>query len=96
MRAKLKSRPILQDAEALVCRNLGIVMDGEVVTEEALAVFVRMFKDQVSADAVRALRILFKLDNAQDMEVEEALLARGGAAAVEQFSTIGETQVANV
>jgi hypothetical protein len=96
MRAKRKSRPILQDAEALVCRNLGIVMDGEVVTEEALAVFVRMFKDQVSADAVRALRILFKLDNAQDMEVEEALLARGGAAAVEQFSTIGETQVANV
>jgi hypothetical protein len=45
---------------------------------------------------VRALRFLFKLDNAQDMEVEEALLARRGAAAVEQFNTIGETQVANV
>ncbi|KAM0857140.1 hypothetical protein ACQ4PT_048674 [Festuca glaucescens] len=96
IKAQRKSMPILQDVEALVCRNLGIVMDGEVVTEEALAVFVRVFKDQVSTEAVQVLRILFKMDIAQDRDIEEAMLARGGVAAVEQFSVFGETQVDNV
>lgn len=71
-------------------------MDGEVVTEQALDVFVRMFKDQVSAVAVQALRVLFKLDSVQDKAVEEAMLARGGAAAIEQFATEREVLLNNV
>jgi hypothetical protein len=85
IKERRRARPIAKEAEALVCRNLGITLDGEVVTEQALDVFADMFKEEVSADAIRALRVLFKLDAAQDIAVEEAMLARGGAAALEQM-----------
>jgi hypothetical protein len=83
---KGRARPIVKEAEALVCRNLGITMDGEVVTERALDMFASMFKDEISADAIRALRVLFKLDSAQESAIEEAMLARGGVAALEQLA----------
>jgi hypothetical protein len=87
IKEKRRAWPIAKEAEALVCRNLGIIMDGEVVTEQALDVFADMFKEEVSVDAIRALRVLFKLDSTQEAAVEEAMLARGGAAALEQLVT---------
>jgi hypothetical protein len=85
IKEKGRARPIVKEAEALICRNLGITMDGEVVTERALDIFASMFKEEISADAIRALRLLFKLDTAQEAAIEEAMLARGGAAALEQL-----------
>jgi hypothetical protein len=77
---------LVKEVEALVCRNLEITMDGEVATERALDMFASMFKYEISADAIRALRVLFKLDSAQESAIEEAMLARGGVAALEQLA----------
>jgi hypothetical protein len=71
-------------------------MDGEAVTEEALQVLTRMFKDQLSAEAVPALRVLFKLDRPEDLAVEEAMVNRGGAAELEQFAIEKATPMDNV
>jgi hypothetical protein len=57
---KCRVRPIVKEAEALVCRNLRIIMDGEVVMERALDIFVAIFKEEISWDAVRALPYLMK------------------------------------
>ncbi|KAK1595157.1 hypothetical protein QYE76_048231 [Lolium multiflorum] len=53
--------------EAFVCRNLGIIKDGEVGTEQALEAFALMFKGQVPEVYIQALRMLFKLDDIQSM-----------------------------
>uniref|UniRef100_A0ACD5XCW8 Uncharacterized protein n=1 Tax=Avena sativa TaxID=4498 RepID=A0ACD5XCW8_AVESA len=87
-RALCKAKPVAKEAEAFVCRNLGIIKDGEIVTDQALEEFVHMFKDQASAEAMRALRAMFKLDDASCSEVEPAMMARGGAAALEQFEAV--------
>jgi hypothetical protein len=88
IREQCKAKPIIQEAEAFVCKNLGIVKDGEVVTEHALNVFVQMFKGQVSSKVVHALRTMFKLDDTASIDVEQAMMLRGGAAALEQFDPI--------
>lgn len=95
IRDKRKAKPVVQEAEAFVCRNLGIIQDGEVVTEQALSSFVKMFKDQVSAEAVRALRTMFKLDEDNTIAVERAMMLRGGAAALEQFDSDLGLNIAN-
>jgi hypothetical protein len=48
-----------------------------VVTGQALDEFAKIFIDPASVDAIRALEALFKLDNAQDLEVEAAQPWRG-------------------
>uniref|UniRef100_A0ACD5YC19 Uncharacterized protein n=1 Tax=Avena sativa TaxID=4498 RepID=A0ACD5YC19_AVESA len=88
IRALRKAKPMAKEAEAFVCRNLSIIKDGKIVTDQALEEFVRMFKDQASVEAVHALRAMFKLDDASCSEVEWAMMAREGAAALEQFETV--------
>jgi hypothetical protein len=70
-------------AEQLLCKRLGILKDGECMTEAAIAKFVAMFQLKLPALAVDALRALFRLDCDLAAAVEDALLAHGCAAAVE-------------
>lgn len=74
-----KAIPAAKAAELLVCRNLGIVQDGEDVTEWALLQLSTMFKEQLPLDVLAALRALFKVDDVQVTAVEDALISHGGA-----------------
>jgi ABC-type multidrug transport system ATPase subunit len=85
--------PVAGEAETLVCKNLGIIQDGQLVTQQVLDEFSEKFKNAASSDTIAALRLLFKLDEPQDLAVEAVLLSRGGAEALEQFDQDGETQV---
>ncbi|KAM3392115.1 hypothetical protein ACQJBY_013313 [Aegilops geniculata] len=78
LRAKNRSMPVAKLAERLLCLRMGIVGDGEEVTEEAIGRFVAMFKGQLSDLAIAGLRALFKLDCDLAMAVEDALLQHGG------------------
>jgi ABC-type multidrug transport system ATPase subunit len=91
--ARRKEAPVAKKAEALVCRSLGIISNGQIVTEAALTEFARQFQDQVSPQVIRALRALFKLDEPEAVEADEALIAQGGAGALDLAE---EEQVANV
>ena len=53
------------------------------LTEVAIAKFVDLFQGQLPDIAIAALRALFRLDCDLATAVEEALLAHGGAAAIE-------------
>lgn len=72
-----------RQAETFVCRGLGIIKDGEVVTEAALQEFAHRFEGQVSADVLLAMRALFRLGVPEDEDDDEAILSLGGAAALD-------------
>lgn len=80
---KRKKVPIAALAEKLLCKRLGILKEGEMITENAIAKFVELFQGKLPDIAVAALRALFRLDCDLATAVEEALLAHGGAAAIE-------------
>ena len=57
---------------------MGIVKTGEGVTEAAIAEFQCRFKEQLTDEMIKAMREIFKLDDAAATAVEEALIAHGG------------------
>ncbi|KAM0831028.1 hypothetical protein ACQ4PT_065806 [Festuca glaucescens] len=59
LKAKRKAMPIAKLAEKVLCHRLGIVGEGEDVTEEAIAKFVQMFQGRLPDIAIAALRALF-------------------------------------
>ena len=67
----------------LVCLTLGIVKDGEDVTNSAMDAFAERFKEQLPPDVIVAMRGLFKLDNDSATDVVEALIAHGGGGALD-------------
>lgn len=75
--------PVEDAAQKFVYRGLGITQDGEDITEAAIKAFEEKFKEQISSEVICALRQIFKLDDANMMAAEEALIARGGAAALD-------------
>jgi hypothetical protein len=83
LRAKRRVVPVARQAETFVCRGLGIIKDGEVVTEAALQEFAHRFEGQVSADVLLAMRALFRLGVPEDEDDDEAILSLGGAAALD-------------
>ena len=83
VRARRKAAPIAKEAETFVCRGLGIINDGQIVTAAALNEFADMFKDQVEPSVNTKLRILFKLDSATDTAVDDAMINHGGAQALD-------------
>jgi hypothetical protein len=83
IKAKRKAAPVAKAAEAMLCRGLGIIKDGEECTEEAIQEFARRFEGQVSDDVFAALRELFQVDSATGDAIEEALLGHGGAAGLD-------------
>jgi ABC-type multidrug transport system ATPase subunit len=83
LQARRKKAPVAKKAEALLCSSLGIISNGQLVTEQALAEFSRRFEGQVSQEVVAALRALFKLDEPASNAIDEAVIAHGGAAALD-------------
>jgi cytochrome c biogenesis protein ResB len=75
--------PIAKLAKKMLCQRLGIVAEGQAVTEDAIAKFVQMFQGHLPDIAVAALRALFRLDCDFATAVEDALMEHGGAAAVD-------------
>jgi hypothetical protein len=80
--------PIAKLAEKVLCQRLGIVGEGEAVTEEAINMFVQMFNGRLCDIALAALRALFRLDCDLATAVEDALVEHGGAAAIDQSGDI--------
>lgn len=78
-KAKHKGGPVAGAAEALVCRGLGIISEGQAVTAAALDEFSGLFKDRVETELLHAIKVLFKVDTAADEAVDEALIGHGGA-----------------
>ena len=62
IKARRQAAPATKEAQAFVCRGLGIVKDGEDVTERAMKELADQFKDQVPGTVISALRALFQLD----------------------------------
>jgi hypothetical protein len=83
LRSGRKAPPVARAAEAFVCRGLGIVKDGEEVTELALQELSRRFEGEVPDHVLATLRELFKVSSQEEEEVDEALLQHGGAAGLE-------------
>uniref|UniRef100_A0ACD6A9Q3 Uncharacterized protein n=1 Tax=Avena sativa TaxID=4498 RepID=A0ACD6A9Q3_AVESA len=94
LKAKKRARPIVQAAETVVCRSLGIIQDGEEVTEQAMAEFSRRFQGQVPGHVLATMRVLFRVNTPEEEAVDLALMGLGGAAALDQEA--GDVAVLNV
>ncbi|KAK1684747.1 hypothetical protein QYE76_045595 [Lolium multiflorum] len=91
--ARRKTAPIAKNAEIMLCKGLGIVQDGKVITERAMNEFAKRFQGRISDDVMGAMRALFKLDDGHEDEVDEALLGHGGADTLDHelaLSSVGE------
>ncbi|KAM0842878.1 hypothetical protein ACQ4PT_058057 [Festuca glaucescens] len=75
--------PMAVLAEQLMCKRLGILKEGEKLTEAAISKFADMFQGRLPPIAIDALHALFRLDCDLAAAVEDALMAHGGAAAIE-------------
>lgn len=75
--------PVEGAAQKLVCQGMGIVQNGEAVTEAAINEFQNRFKEQLTDEMIKAMREIFKLDDVTATVVEEALIAHGGPAALD-------------
>jgi hypothetical protein len=80
--AKRKA-PVAKATESLLCRGLGIIQDGEEVTELKLQEFASRFDREISDDVFAALRELFQVGSATDLAIDEALLGHGGPAGLD-------------
>ena len=90
LQAKKRALPVAQMAERLLCQRMGIINEGQEVTEEAIRKFVAMFNGQLPDTTVAALRALFNLDCDLAKAVEDALVEHGGEAGAELQSANGE------
>lgn len=89
-KSRRKAAPVARAAETAVCRGLGIIQDGEVVTELAMAEFARRFEGQVQGQVLQAMRVLFKVDTPEQEAVDDALINHGGAAALDHSLEDGD------
>jgi hypothetical protein len=74
----------LRKRRFVVARGLGIIKDGEEVSEQAMAEFARRFQGQVHDHVLAAMRSLFKLGEKEDDDIDTPLLLHGGAPAMDQ------------
>ncbi|KAE8799278.1 hypothetical protein D1007_25407 [Hordeum vulgare] len=86
LRACVRSKGVsaAKAGELLVCRNLGIVQDGEDITDRALDELAARFKEQLSMDVMAALPTLFKVDDGNAREMEDALLMHAGSSVLDR------------
>lgn len=78
LQSKNRTMPIARLAEQLLCHRMGIIPEGDQVTEDAIAKFAAMFQGRLPDITIAALRALFKLDCDLASAVEEALVQHGG------------------
>lgn len=79
--------PIAKMAERLLCQRMGIIDEGQQLTEDAIGKFVAMFQGRLPDITVSALRALFNLDCDLAKAVEDALVEHGGEAGPELQTT---------
>jgi hypothetical protein len=94
LRAKRKAQPVAVAAETMLRHGMGIIKDGEVVTEMAIQEFARRFEGQVEDDVIASPRDLFKVGTAEDEAVDVALIGHGGSAGLDLEA--GSADPANV
>jgi hypothetical protein len=85
--------PVAKATEAFLCQVLGIVQDGQEVTERAMQELERRFEGQIADDVLASLRELFKVSSQDDEQVDAALLRHGGFAGLNQAE--GDVDVSN-
>jgi hypothetical protein len=73
----------------MVCRGLGIVQDGEEITERAMDEFAKRFQGRVPEDVLDAMRALFKLGTPEEDDLDDALINSGGAQALDHNVAAG-------
>jgi hypothetical protein len=78
-----RAAPVEKKAQAMVCKGLGIIKDGEEVTEWALAQFASRFQDRIHEDVLSAMLALFKVGTDDDLANDDAMIAHGGADALD-------------
>jgi hypothetical protein len=83
LKASGRGAPIAKLAQRNLLRKLGIVDDGDDVSQEAINDFVQLFRQQLPPSAIAALRAMFKMDCDRARAVEDALIRFGGQAAPE-------------
>jgi hypothetical protein len=71
---------------------MGIVNEGEELTETAIRKFIAMFDGRLPDITIAALRALFRLDCDLATAVEDALIAHGGAAGIDIASQADDVQ----
>jgi hypothetical protein len=75
--------PVEKKAQAMVCKGLGIIKDGEEVMEWALAQFASRFQGRIHEDVLSAMLALFKVGTDEDLAIDDAMIAHGGADALD-------------
>jgi hypothetical protein len=76
----------------MLCKSLGILQDGEEASAAVLLELERRFEGQIPDDVLEDLRIMFNIDSQEAEEVENALIAHGGAAALDQVEVGADDQ----
>lgn len=82
-KARRRAAPVARKAEAVLCRGLGIIKDGEEVTQQAMEEFAARFQGQVTQEVIDAMRVLFNIGSDDEDEVDQAIIQDGGEAALE-------------
>jgi hypothetical protein len=75
--------PVAKLAQRNLLRKLGIIDDGDDVSQEAINDFVQLFRQQLPPSAIAGLRSMFRMDCARAQAVEDALIMHGGQEAPE-------------
>ncbi|KAI5016283.1 hypothetical protein ZWY2020_006134 [Hordeum vulgare] len=72
-----------KEGELLVCRSLGIMQDDEDITERALDELAARFKEQLPMDVMATPQALFKVDDDNTREMDDALFVHAGSSGLE-------------
>lgn len=83
-----------KQAEALLCRTLGIIDNDEDITERTLDSFAARFRDQLPDDVLEAMRAFFHLDDPHINAAKDDLIGHGGAGALDHGDGEAHTTVA--
>jgi hypothetical protein len=70
LKASGRGAPIAKLAQRNLLRKLGIVDDGDDVSQEAINDFVQLFRQQLPPSAIAALRAMFKMARGFDLRLE--------------------------
>jgi hypothetical protein len=81
--ASRNALPVARAAETMLCHGLGIIQDGQEITEFALQELERRFENKIPDDVLAAVRAMFRVQSPEDDAVDDALLSHGGAAGLE-------------
>ncbi|KAE8790447.1 hypothetical protein D1007_35214 [Hordeum vulgare] len=80
---RLEGVSAAKEGELLVCRSLGIMQDDEDITERALDELAARFKEQLPMDVMATPQALFKVDDDNTREMDDALFVHAGSSGLE-------------